>query len=157
MITDPDPEHCQLQSIFCGSGSGYSGQRSIRLISHQILCSFIFGSFCQLKCLGCLIKQFFIHKGLVEASLGENYRAGGGSAWSSCSKLLQPYDILQAAVAGEYQAFTQNKVNRSSCSSCNPMLWIRIRRIRMFLGLPDPYPDPLGTCTDPAPDPSIIK
>ncbi len=30
-------------------------------------------------------------------------------------------------------------------------------QIHMFLGLPDPHPDPLVTCTDPAPDPSIIK
>ncbi len=28
---------------------------------------------------------------------------------------------------------------------------------RMFLGLPNPHPDPLVTSTDPAPDPSIIK
>jgi hypothetical protein len=27
----------------------------------------------------------------------------------------------------------------------------------MFLGLPDPHPDPLVTSTDPAFDPSIIK
>ncbi len=27
----------------------------------------------------------------------------------------------------------------------------------MFLGLPDPRPDPLVTSMDPAPDPSIIK
>jgi hypothetical protein len=32
---------------------------------------------------------------------------------------------------------------------------LRIRRIQMFLGLPDP--DPLVRRTDPAPDPSIIK
>jgi hypothetical protein len=31
----------------------------------------------------------------------------------------------------------------------------RIRRIHIFLGLPDP--DPLGTGTDPDPDPFIIK
>jgi hypothetical protein len=41
-----------------------------------------------------------------------------------------------------------------------PVLRIRIRRIPMFLGLPDPGPDPLvrGTDPDPAmdPDPSII-
>jgi hypothetical protein len=43
------------------------------------------------------------------------------------------------------------------------MLRIRIRilRIRMFLGLLDPYPDPLVRGTDPAqapaPDPFIIK
>ena len=35
------------------------------------------------------------------------------------------------------------------------VLMIRIRRIRMFLGLPDPHPDPLVTSTDP--DPSIIE
>ncbi len=29
--------------------------------------------------------------------------------------------------------------------------------MRMFLGLPDPHPDPLVTNTEPAPDPSIIK
>jgi len=33
-----------------------------------------------------------------------------------------------------------------SAKSCGQ--WIRI-----FLGLPDPYPDPLVTSTDPAPDP----
>jgi len=38
-------------------------------------------------------------------------------------------------------------------SHLEPVLWIRIHRIRMFLGLPDP----LVTSTDPAPDPSIIK
>jgi hypothetical protein len=37
------------------------------------------------------------------------------------------------------------------------VLWIRIRRIRMFLGLPDPHPDPLVTSTDPVTDPSFIK
>jgi hypothetical protein len=43
------------------------------------------------------------------------------------------------------------------------VLWIRIRRIHMFLGLPDPNPDPLVRDTDPNPtldpdtDPSIIK
>jgi hypothetical protein len=38
-----------------------------------------------------------------------------------------------------------------------PVLWIRIRicRIRMFLGLLDPDPDPLVRGTDP--NPSIIK
>jgi hypothetical protein len=35
------------------------------------------------------------------------------------------------------------------------VLRIRIRRIRMFLGLPDPCPDLLEKGTDP--DPSIIK
>jgi hypothetical protein len=52
-----------------------------------------------------------------------------------------------------------------SCTSklivCKSVLWIRIpiririRRSCMFLGLPDPHPDPLVTSTDPAPDPSI--
>jgi hypothetical protein len=36
-----------------------------------------------------------------------------------------------------------------------PVLQIRIHRIQMFLGLPDPHPDPLVRDTDP--DPSIIK
>ncbi len=31
-----------------------------------------------------------------------------------------------------------------------------IRRLDMFLGLPDPYQDPFVTSTDTAPDPSII-
>jgi hypothetical protein len=38
---------------------------------------------------------------------------------------------------------------------------IRIRRIHMFLGLPDPHPDPLVRDMDPDsapdPDPSIVK
>jgi hypothetical protein len=44
-----------------------------------------------------------------------------------------------------------------------PVLRIRIRRIRMFLGLPDPHPlvTSMDTAPDPvpvpAPDPSIIK
>jgi hypothetical protein len=37
------------------------------------------------------------------------------------------------------------------------VLRIRIRRTRMFLGLPDPDQDPLVRGTDPDPDPSIIK
>ncbi len=45
----------------------------------------------------------------------------------------------------------------------NPMfrIRIRIRRIHMFLGLPDPHPDPLVTsmdsAPDPAPDPFIVR
>ncbi len=35
------------------------------------------------------------------------------------------------------------------CSRIQPP--IRIRRIRMFLGLPDPHPNPLVTGTDPDP------
>jgi hypothetical protein len=37
------------------------------------------------------------------------------------------------------------------------VLGIQIRRIHMFLGLPDPHPDPLVTSTDPDTDPSFIK
>jgi hypothetical protein len=39
-----------------------------------------------------------------------------------------------------------------------PVFGIRIRRIRMLLGLPDPDPDPLVRGTDPvpAPDPSFF-
>ncbi len=33
----------------------------------------------------------------------------------------------------------------------------RIRRIRMFLGLPDPDLDPLDRGTDPDPDPSLFS
>jgi hypothetical protein len=40
---------------------------------------------------------------------------------------------------------------------CEAVLRIRIRRIRMFLGLLDPDPDPLVRGMDPDPDPSIIK
>ncbi len=40
-------------------------------------------------------------------------------------------------------------------SYCLSVLRIRIRRIRMFLGLPDS--DPLVQRTDPDPDPSIVK
>jgi hypothetical protein len=38
-------------------------------------------------------------------------------------------------------------------------IWIQIGRIHMFLGLPDPHPDPLVRDEDPAPAPypSIIK
>ena len=50
----------------------------------------------------------FFSPGLVEASLGENYRAGGAGASSRQS--LLPMDILQAAIGAEYEAFTQNKV-----------------------------------------------
>ncbi len=37
------------------------------------------------------------------------------------------------------------------------LLRILIRRIRMFMGLLDPNPDPLVRGMDPAPDPSITK
>ncbi len=50
-----------------------------------------------------------------------------------------------------------NEVRARKCSNFQPVVGIRIRilRIRMFLGLPDPHPDPLVTITDP--DSSIIK
>ena len=41
--------------------------------------------------------------------------------------------------------------------SFQPMLEIRIRMIRMLLGLMDPDPLDEGTDTDPDPDPSITK
>ncbi len=37
------------------------------------------------------------------------------------------------------------------------MLQIRIRQIHIFLGLLDPYPDPLDRGMDPDPDPSITS
>jgi hypothetical protein len=51
---------------------------------------------------------------------------------------------------------------RPSDSSVSEAVFrIRIRSIRMFLGLPDPHPDPLFTSTepgaDPAPDPSLFS
>jgi hypothetical protein len=39
----------------------------------------------------------------------------------------------------------------------NAVLRIRIRRIHMFLGLPDPHPDPLPVVKDIDLNPSIIK
>ncbi len=36
------------------------------------------------------------------------------------------------------------------------LLWIRIRRIRMFLGLLGPDPDPLVQGTNPDPDPLFL-
>jgi hypothetical protein len=42
------------------------------------------------------------------------------------------------------------------CPLLKPVLWIRIRRFRLFLGFPDQHPDPLVTSTDPDPDPSIM-
>ena len=57
----------------------------------------------------------------MEASLGENYRAGGAGASSSQS--LLPMDILQAAIGAEYEAFTQNKVG--GIRSAVLVLWIR--------------------------------
>jgi hypothetical protein len=41
--------------------------------------------------------------------------------------------------------------------TCTAVMKIRIRRIRMFLGLPDPDPYQLVRGTDPAPKPSTIK
>ncbi len=38
-----------------------------------------------------------------------------------------------------------------------PVMWIRIHRIHMFLGLLDPDPDPLVRGMDPDPDPSITR
>jgi hypothetical protein len=47
---------------------------------------------------------------------------------------------------------------QSSLRSFGPVLGIRIRRIRMFLGLQDPDPEPLvrGTDPDQALDPSLF-
>jgi hypothetical protein len=53
-------------------------------------------------------------------------------------------------------ALAKQPAKNSSCTKDimeKPVL--RIRRIRTFLGLLDPDPDPLVRCTDP--DPSIIK
>ncbi len=50
----------------------------------------------------------------------------------------------------------QNSVDIFTGILYKAVLRIRIHRIRMYLGLPDPHPDPLGTSRDPAPDPSII-
>jgi hypothetical protein len=51
---------------------------------------------------------------------------------------------------------TESRIRiRNTASMYYAMLGIRIRRIRMFLGLPDP--DTLVRGTDPAPDPSFIK
>jgi hypothetical protein len=44
----------------------------------------------------------------------------------------------------------------SSNPVCIAVLGIRINRIHMFLGLPDPDPDPLVRGMDSYPDPSII-
>jgi hypothetical protein len=46
----------------------------------------------------------------------------------------------------------QNVIDPQHCFSA--VYRIRIHRIHMFLGLPDP--DPLVRCMDPDPDPSII-
>ncbi len=46
------------------------------------------------------------------------------------------------------------KVTKPSFLYC-AVLGIRIRRIRMFLGLPDPDPYPLVRGTDPDPDPLV--
>ena len=52
---------------------------------------------------------------------------------------------------------TMLRVRFAFLSSFQPVLWIQIRirihRIHMFLGLPDP--DPLGRCMDPDPDPVL--
>jgi hypothetical protein len=42
------------------------------------------------------------------------------------------------------------------CSYPQAVLGIRIRRIRMFFGLPDPEPDPLVRCKDADPDPTLL-
>ncbi len=58
----------------------------------------------------------------------------------------------------------ENKIIKHKGMPCSVlMIWIRIHRIHMFLGLldPDPDPDPLIRGIDPdqdtAPDPSMIK
>jgi hypothetical protein len=49
------------------------------------------------------------------------------------------------------------QVQYEECPTVLAVLGIRIqiRRIRVFLGLPDPYPSVRGTDPDPAPDPSL--
>jgi hypothetical protein len=44
---------------------------------------------------------------------------------------------------------------RKNSEKKKSVLWIRIRRINMFLGLPDP--DPLVRGKDPVPDPSLFS
>jgi hypothetical protein len=52
----------------------------------------------------------------------------------------------------QYGAVTLAQVTTAFCT----VLGIRIRRIRMFFGLQDPYPDPLVRGKDPDPDPSLF-
>ncbi len=53
------------------------------------------------------------------------------------------------------EMLTKEMRDSFACVSFQPVLGIRIRRIRMFLGFPDPVP--LGTKTDQAPDPSLFS
>jgi hypothetical protein len=55
-------------------------------------------------------------------------------------------------------ASARNRINKKAFIQAKEAV-LRIRTIRMFLGLLDPDPDPLvrDTDPDPAPDPSIIK
>jgi hypothetical protein len=49
------------------------------------------------------------------------------------------------------------RLSRSSAEAGQVNFIIRIRMIRMLLGLPNPDPDPLVRGTDPAPDPSLFS
>jgi hypothetical protein len=53
------------------------------------------------------------------------------------------------------QLLPQKQLERGTLVKKRTVLGIRIRRIRMFLGLPDP--DPLVRGTDPDPDPSLFS
>jgi hypothetical protein len=56
-----------------------------------------------------------------------------------------------------YGAHTTHQLEFLLNHALKPVLRIRIRRTRMFLGLMDPYADPLVGSMDTDPDPSIIK
>jgi hypothetical protein len=45
----------------------------------------------------------------------------------------------------------------TKCQFYKDEVFLSVLRIRIFLDLPDPHPDTLGTSTDPIPDPFIIK
>ncbi len=80
-----------------------------------------------------------------------------GSGVSNGSAAAATATTKETAAAAGKKLRDEKKVPISikTVIRCISVLRIRIRRIHIFLGLPDPHPDLLVRDTDP--DPSIIK
>ncbi len=66
---------------------------------------------------------------------------------------MECFSFLNRALEDDMAPIVVMATNRYKIPNPNPVF--RIRLIRIFLGLLDPYPDPLARCMDP--DPSFIK
>jgi hypothetical protein len=84
--------------------------------------------------------------------LGDEVSRASSEDYASISHF--PEEVLNSLILIAEWLCNNDKVQQQIFLHFVPVLGIRIRRILMFLGLPDP--DPLVRGTDPAPAPSLF-